>query len=185
MRFTKKYPQYELEIEFRITELQLEMLLDSEIDIGFINRKSSSRKIDVRPYLDYRIILVAPVEYPIADEITIDDLRTIDFALSTSNSRLQEWYAEIMPENYRTRLRINSTVQMVEYVKKGYGCAFLQDFLVKNEIEQGLMRQVHLKGVKPLKMTSYVAVNKSRLGSDPVQKFLELIPEFDEYQYNI
>lgn len=183
--FYTKYPQYEMDIEFRITELQLDMLLESEIDIGFINRKSSSRKIKVKPYLEYKVILVAPMDYPIPDEITTDDLRTIDFALASSNPRLQEWYSEIMPENFRTRLRINSTVQMVEYVKKGYGCAFLQDFLVQKEIEAGLMRPIKIKGVKPLKMYSYVAINKSRLESEPVKRFLDLIPEFDEYQYNI
>jgi len=168
-------PEFELDIEFRITELQLDMLHENEIDIGFINRKTSSRKIEVRPFMDYNVILVAPIDYPIADEISADDLRHIDFALSSSNSYLQEWYMEIMPDNFRPRLRINSTVQMVEYVKKGYGCAFLQDFLVKKEIEQGLMKPVKVRDIKPLKMTSYIAINKSRRSAEAVKRFLDLI----------
>jgi len=182
--FYRKYPMYELDIEFRITEMQVDMLLESEIDIGFLNKKPVSRKIEVRPYMDYRVILVAPIDYDIEEKIPKSKLSEIDIALTSSN-QFQEWFDEILPGNYRPRLRIYSTIQLLEYVKRGYGCAFLQDFLVKRDIEEGRMKQIHIEGVKPVKFHSYVAINKSRLNSDPVQKFLELIPEFDEYQYNI
>lgn len=175
--FYQNCPEFELDVELRITELQLEMLLENEIDIGFINRKTSSSKIEVVPYMDYKVILVAPVDYPVADSIASDDLRKIDFVLSSSNPRLQEWYSEILPKNFRPRLRINSTVQMVEYVKKGYGCAFLQDFLVQKEIESGLMRQVALTDVEPLEMTSYIAINKSRKDAEAVQRFLSYLTQ--------
>jgi len=183
--YYKKYPMYELDIEFRLTEVQLDMLLENETDIGFIYSKSISRKLEVRPYLDFKVMLVAPVDYPVDDCITTEKLASIDIALTRSYLPLQEWFEEIMPKHYRPRLRINSTVQLLEYVKKGYGCAFLQDFFVKKEIEAGRMRQIHIEGVEPFEMSSFVAINKSRLKSDAVQRFLELIPEFDEYQYNI
>ncbi len=183
--FYRKFPMYQLDVEFKITETQVELLLESEIDIGFLNRKPVSRKIVVKPYMDYYVTLVAPIDYPLESVISKDGLALLDIALTSSNQPLQEWFDEIMPKSYRPRLRINSTIQLLEYVKRGYGCAFLQDFLVKREIEEGRMKEIKIKGVKPLKMSSYVAINKSRLNSEAVQSFLSLIPEFDDHQYNI
>ena len=183
--FYKKYPMYEIDVEFKISEIQVDMLLESEIDIGFLNRKPSSRKIEVKPYMDYEMILVAPVDYEIERKIPREKLADIDLALISNNSQLQEWFEEIMPGNYRPRLHINSSIQLREYIKRGYGCTFLQDFLVKEDIEEGRMKQIEIEGVKPLKLSSYIAINKSRAQAKVVKRFLELIPELDEYKYNV
>ncbi|GAU77604.1 LysR family transcriptional regulator [Fusibacter sp. 3D3] len=183
--FYNKYPMYEVDIEFKISEIQVDMLIESEIDIGFLNRKPLSRKIEVRPYMDYHMILVAPSDYPIGHKIEREQLSEIDLSVISHNPQLQEWFDEILPTNYRPRLRINSSIQLRDHIKRGYGCAFLQDFLVKEDIAEGRMKQIEIEGVKPLKLSSYIAINKSRANAEVVQRFLELIPEWDEFKYNI
>ena len=183
--FYKLYPHYGLDIRFYKTSHQLEKLFDDESDIGFITRFPSSPKVEVIQYLEYSWVLIAHPDYDISDTIDVSILPTLDLSIAHLNEDFNKWLEDVSPRNFRSRLNINSTTQLIEYVNRGYGCAFVPKYSVEEDLKTGKLKEITVTNITHNKFINYIAINKKRRNSDVVKKFLDLIPEYQEHIYNI
>lgn len=174
-RFYDLYPQYNIDIRFHKTAMQIEMLMDNYMDIGFLSRVPSTNKLIVKPYIEYSWILVAKQDYNITKSIDIEELHTIDLCFNNLNKEYNEWLQDVLPNNYRPRMNMNSTLQLIEHVKNGYGCALLPSYAVTNELKTGIFKKVDINNVEPNRFTIYIAINKKRKNSIPITHFLNLL----------
>jgi len=183
--FYKQFQKYSMDIRFHKTSTQIEMLMNDEADIGFISRVPNTSKLKIMPYLEYSWILVANADYNISNSIDASELTSINLCFNNLNAQYNEWLEDVLPKNFTSRININSTAQLIEYVKKGYGCAFLPRYAIEDDLKAGCLNEIKIQDVTPNQFFIYIAVNKNRKDSSIVRKFLDLIPELDEYRYNI
>ncbi|WBW97040.1 LysR family transcriptional regulator [Oceanirhabdus sp. W0125-5] len=176
-KFYNLYPQYSLDIRFNKPSVQLEILFENDGDIGFTYIAHSSQKIEVIPYLEYEWILIANPDYDIPTKINVSELTSLNFSFFHLNTELEKWLLDALPKSFKPRININSIAQLIEYVKKGYGCAFIPSYSVKEDLEAGIFKEIKINNLKPKKFYNYIAVNKKRENADVVKKFLNLIPE--------
>jgi len=174
-KFYDLYPQYSIDLNFCKTTTQIQLLLNNEIDIGFISRIPNTNKLIVEPLLDYSWIIVAHTDYDIPNIIEVDQLKSINICYNNQNEQYNEWLKDILPTNYTPKMNMNSTAQLIEHVLGGYGCAFLPSYAVENEISSGKMKKILIKNVTPNNFTIYLAINKNRVSTEIVSKFIELV----------
>lgn len=173
--FYSLYPQYRLDIRFHKTSNQLDMFMDNETDIGFISRKPITTKVAVKSYLKYSWILVASKDYDIPGVIKPSDLLSLELSYNHLNPEYNEWLLDVLPNGLKSRINLNNTSQLIEYVKKGYLCAFLPSYSIEKELADGTFKQIDIEGVNDNEFDIYIAVNKKRIESDVVKKFIALI----------
>jgi len=183
--FYNQFQKYSMDIRLHKTSMQIEMLMNDEADIGFISRVPNTSKLKIMPYLEYSWILVTNADYNITDTIDASELTSINLCFNNLNVQYNEWLEDVLPKNFTSRININSTAQLIEYVKKGYGCAFLPRYAIEDDLKAGRLKEVKIRDVIPNKFFIYIAINRNRKDSSIVKKFLDLIPELDEYRYNI
>lgn len=183
--FCRKYPEYSLDISVHKTSLQLEKLYCDDTDIGFVMSNTNNSKVEFQEYLEYEWILVANMNSDIPDRIEFSDLINYSFSYINQNEAFNAWITDVLPPSYRPRISINSTSQLIQYVKKGFGSAFVPSYSVEDELSSGVIKRVHIKHLDLMRGNVYIAVNKRRKDSTAIRKFLDLIPELDEYKYNI
>jgi len=178
-RFYRIYPEFSMDIQIHKTLRQIELLTDNTIDIGFVSRIPTTKKLDVLPYITYSWILVAKDDYKVKGTITTSELTSLNLAYNHQNPEYNEWLEDILPSNFHSRININSTAQLIEYVEKGYGCAFLPSYAIKEDLDTGHFKEIKITNARSNKFHIYVAVNKKRKDSAVVKQFLELIPELN------
>ncbi|WDV46281.1 LysR family transcriptional regulator [Clostridiaceae bacterium M8S5] len=171
------YPQFTVDVRFHKTVVQLEMLMDDSIDIGFISRIPSTNKLIVKPYLEYSWILVSREDYKVSKSIDVSELNSIDLCFNNLNEEYNEWLQDVLPKNFRPRMNMNSTLQLIEHVKKGHGCALLPSYAVREELKSGEFKEIVIDNARPNKFKIYLVINKRRKDSDAVKKFLKLLEE--------
>lgn len=178
-KFYNLYPQYALDIKIHKTNLQLEQLFENESDIGFISRYQKSSKVDIIPYLDFSLILIANNNSKMPDIITSEDLENINLTFNYTNDEFYDYIKSITFKSFRSRILINSTTQLIQYVLDNNGCAFVPSFSVENDLKAGLIRKIKISDIENKIFTNYIAINKKRNSSDILKKFLKLIPEYN------
>ncbi len=176
-KFYSLYPQYRLDIRFHKTSSQLDMFMDNETDIGFISRKPITSKVEVSSYIKYSWILVARKDYNIPDVIKASELLSLELSYNHLNPEYNEWLLDVLPNGLKSRISLNNTSQLIEYVNKGYLCAFLPSYSIEKELSEGSFKQISIEGVTDNEFDIYMAVNKKRIKSDVVNKFLALVKE--------
>ncbi len=175
-KFADDYPQYTISIDFHGTYSQLDMLFENEIDIGFIGRKPNTQRLSVKHFCDFKMILVAPKDYPVNSVINADELLSLKFFYSDHNIEFNHWLSDILSANYKSHVNVNHYMHLLNIVNDGIGCAFLPDNMVQAELKSGNFKEIMIHDVEPLIFSNYIAVNKKRKDTAVVQAFLNLLP---------
>ncbi|MBI9011016.1 MAG: LysR family transcriptional regulator [Clostridiales bacterium] len=173
--FYHKYPEFSLDLRFSKTSEQLKMLLENDLDIGFVSRVPSTRKLKVSPCFDYSWILVCRSDYDIPNKIKRSELLNHDIVYNNQNEEYNEWLSQVLPCDFIPRMNLNSTSQLIDYVKRGFGCAFLPSYAISEELINSTFKQIEITDIKANSFSIYLAINKGKEQSEVVQKFVTLI----------
>jgi len=173
--FYHQYPEFSLDLKFFKTSEQLKMLVENDLDIGFVSRIPSTKKLKVMPCFNYSWILVSRLDYDIPVKIKSSDLLKHDIVYNNQNDEYNEWLSQVLPHDFVPRLTLNSTSQLIDYVKRGLGCAFLPNYAISEELINGTFKQIQIADIKDNSFSIYLAINKNREQSEVVQNFITLL----------
>jgi len=173
--FYHQYPDFSLDLKFFKTSEQLKMLVENDLDIGFVSRIPSTKKLKVIPCFNYSWILVSRSDYDIPSKIQKSDLSNHDIVYNNQNAEYNEWLSQVLPHDFVPRLNLNSTSQLIDYVKRGLGCAFLPSYAISEELSNTSFKKIDIVDIKENSFSIYLAINKNREQSEVVQKFISLL----------
>jgi DNA-binding transcriptional LysR family regulator len=177
--FLAKYPDVNIRVEYRRANMVYEDILNNSIDLGLIAYPEKHKQLEVLPFHDDTLILVASPEHPLADKTNIDinDLNGHKFIGFEPDIPTRKATDRIFREH-----NIDADLVMefdnVETVKRAVeinaGIAILPQTTVTREEAQNLLKVLHFKNQnfrRPLALIH----RKGRVHTPAMKKLIELL----------
>ncbi|WNZ53695.1 LysR substrate-binding domain-containing protein (plasmid) [Microbulbifer sp. MKSA007] len=156
------------------------MLLDFELDLGFIEAKISDKRLKVEPWMtDEMVVICAPSQCPNADKpLALEALEGNNWVLREPGSGTREYFlTEVGSKlnDWTEAFELNSTTAIVNAVIAGLGLAVLSRHSVSAAVQDGRLSILPLQH----KMTrQFSLVYNTEKYQSPVFK------SFKEYAHN-
>lgn len=176
-KFMKKHNDTSIKININHSNVILEMLSDNLIDIGLVYIPPKSAKLACAATFKDEIILVTKNSSTFLNEITLDELINLDLLLVDLGAGFNEWLYEKLHKKIDYRLYVDQTLEIVSYLKEGFGYAFMLRSLAENLIKTGELKKVTISGMPDYAVEGYIVVDKSKLNKKQVVSFIKLINE--------
>jgi len=180
-RFCAEFPGVEVVVRTGRSEQVLNMLLTDEVQVGII-RSLSAPDVDSIPLYDDEIVLVANPEHRFAqtDGVTIAEAAREPIVLfdrgSSYYGMIHDLFrkAAVIPNVAMELDSLEATKRMVE---QGLGIALVPVATVKRELEQGVLVQIRLTDIQPIKRPISLVYRKNRKRSRTVQAFIDMMAD--------
>lgn len=156
-RLIKHLQQTNLDIRLHVkmqdSDEVLQMVLNSEAEIGFMGKESSNKKIASERLVKDKLALVVPARHPLAAQaaVTMEALSHQPFIVREHGSGTRAIMEYFLQRNCGGQLsqfnivcELGSTEAVKEAILTGLGVSILSVLAVRRELEQGLLRTVEI-----------------------------------------
>ncbi len=151
--FHKEFPSSKIKVFTGNSHDVEEGLLTGVLNLGIIERKPSDKFVDI-PFLEDEILFFTHPEHPIVSkgEIEAEELYELDLVMREAQSGTRKLVREkleelgIVFEKLNIKIESNSSRNIIQIVKSGYGCSFLSRGLLNGELKNGTIVPVKIKG---------------------------------------
>jgi DNA-binding transcriptional LysR family regulator len=151
-RFKQIYPRIEVHLAVRDTRQIEEGVIRNEFDCGFVGGHLAGAEVEVLPWIEDHILLVAPPNHPLARKrsVKIEDLRGQRLILREPGSATR---AAIGAHLDKSDLKLETVMEMEnpESVKKavqsGLGISFISRLAVETELKAKSLVAVSIKSL--------------------------------------
>jgi len=176
-KFMKKHNDTSIKININHSNIILEMLSDNLIDIGLVYIHPKSTKLICAATFKDEIILVTKNSKDFLNEINLDALNTLNLLLVDLGNNFSEWLEKQVNKKIDYRLYVDQMLEIVDYLKEGFGYAFMLKSLAENLIKTGELKEVIISNTPSYDIVGYVVVDKTKLKKEQVASFIQLINE--------
>lgn len=141
-KFMKLKPNTSIEIIINHTPNLLEMLSDNLIDIGFVFTLPKSNKFICSNVLKDEIILVTKNSNEFKDVLDIEELTNITLLYADAGDIFIKYVEDHIHSKLDFQLSVDQILEIVEYLREGFGYAFVLKSLVADSIQKGYLKEV-------------------------------------------
>jgi len=174
-KFMKEHDDTAIKININHSNIILEMLTDNLIDIGLVYIHPKSTKLICAATIKDEIILVTKNSKNFLNEINLEDLNTLNLLWVDLGNGFNEWLEEQLNKKIDYRLYVDQMLEIVDYLKEGFGYAFMLKSLAENSIKSGELKEVIIRNTPSYSVVGYVVVDKTKLKKEQVASFIELL----------
>lgn len=173
------FPSIAVKLKVNHSEEIIKLLVDGILDIGFVYTKSKSSKFEVIDFLEDEIILVtSPKSKSILEgEIPYSDLIHLPLLYADLGEDFFMWLCKLFGDSPLLRLSVDEPSYVIDFIKEGFGYAFVTKSSVNTELESGELMQVKIKDSTPPKRHIYMLINKNKKDSIAINNWLGIINE--------
>ncbi|NLY75773.1 MAG: LysR family transcriptional regulator [Firmicutes bacterium] len=178
-QYHRACPQVEIRIRNGDSELISGLVSENAVDLGLVTTINNLPTfIRTIPLFKDGIWLVAPPNYP--SQITPSRLAAESLILYRAGSGFRR-YLEDQFHKYRFTPRVTMELESIEatirLVRSGLGLAFLPEIAVKEELANGLLKTVKVKGWNQMSRQTYLILRQDKYLTWPIKAFLDLTRE--------
>ena len=177
--FHKKFPNVNILLVNRNSENILRALINKEIDLAIIEAQHKISSVNYQPFMDDEIIPVCAWHSPYGKtEVTAEELKNIPIVLRERGSgthavltkRLEKQQIKLSQLNVIARL--GGTEALKNFLVEDIAIGFLSRLAVKNELENGQLREVKIKSVK-IERTFNFLMRKGEASTGIIKSFIK------------
>lgn len=175
-KFLVEFPSVNVRVEYRRSNLVYEDVLHGATDIGLVAYPQKNRQLDIIPFLEDRLVLVCSPDHELAarSEVEIRELAGFKFVGFDSDIPTRKATDAIFKE-FKVEIDPVMEFDNIETVKRAVeinaGIAVVPQTTVLQEIEQGLLKAIPLKGrtfTRPLA----IILRRGRVLTPALKKFI-------------
>jgi DNA-binding transcriptional LysR family regulator len=177
-RFKEEFPSISFEIRINDSEKIAEAVAGNELLLGIVGAKIPGIKFDYEPIAEDELILVAAQNNPIADHISFETLREQPFIIRERGSGTRKSIETLLSREKHaiSQLQIvatlGSSAAVKEAVKANLGVSVISRFAVQDELQTGLIREIHVDGLI-MKRNFYVISSPKRTLPNHYEVFMQ------------
>ena len=149
----------------------IRQLQDNVLDVVFSAIPLKRVGFNCDPYATDRLALVCATgknEYP--NGVTKEQLERLPYLMcDLTLSEAGKFIRSLFPNNHIFKLEVDNSSKLLPYLKDGLGYTFLPYKMVEEDLKNGVLEEVKLKGFEPPQMKTYLLYRQSY----DVTKFLE------------
>ena len=180
------FPSIAVKLKVNHSEEIIKLLGDGILDIGFVYTKSKSSKFEVVNFLKDEIILVTSPKNKIItkSEISYIDLMQLPLLYADLGEEFFNWLSKIFGDSPLLKLSVDEVSYVIDFVKEGFGYAFVTKSSVNNELDSGELIHVKIKDSKIPSRQIYMLINKNKKDSIAIKSWLEMNENLPHLDYN-
>ena len=184
--FSKINPDIRIYIKTADSEEAMNMVLDNEVEMGFIGKKPLNKKLMAEPLWKDRLILAVPKLHPWRKKksITLPELLNEPFVIREKGSATRDLFESCLKESksvslsqFNIRCELGSSEAIKEAVIAGLGVSVISIYAVERELSQRLLFEVPIQEC-PMERNFYL-IYKSQFDFRPFHKiFVNFIKHY-------
>ncbi|MDQ1330512.1 MAG: LysR family transcriptional regulator [Thermodesulfobacteriota bacterium] len=152
--FNKKYPKIKVYIKTVNSEEALDMVMNNHAEIGFIGKKTLSRKISAEPIWKDRLVIAVSGTHRWSKRrsITAEELMEEPFVIREKGSGTREILENYLKEKAASDFKLNiiaelgSSEAIKEAIIAGLGVSFISIHAIRRELKQKLLVEIPVSG---------------------------------------
>jgi len=150
-KFKKRYPRVVLNIVRAERSKTLAFVLDREVEFGIVSLPMKDPRLHIEVIHEDRLVLVVPTGHPLTslESVTLSDAAKHGF-LVPKDGRRRELIDHLFIQNRTARhilMELDSSELLKRLIVAGLGISFLPRINVIDELNQGLVQIIDVKGV--------------------------------------
>ena len=179
-RFLQDYPSVNVRVEYRRSNLVYEDILHNSVDFGLVAFPVKQRQIEVVPFRNDHLVLIAPPGHALArrgTEVDLRELAGLKFIGFDPDIPTSKAVDQIFRDN---KLEIEPVMEFdnIETVKRAveidHGIAIVPQATVLQETRQGTLAVLHFKG-KEFTRPLAILHRKGRVLTPAMKKFIDTL----------
>ena len=180
MDFNRDHPQFRIQSRLGYGRDIESRLSRGLIDVAILEAAPEQSNILVQPWIEDELWLVCGPSHPLAESemISIETLTEQRFVLRELRSSLRDHLDEALRRigisQISSALEAGSNKAILEVISRGGLMSFLPRFFVSEQVREGKIRRVKVKGFRILR-TLWIARLKDRLDHPPAEAFVEML----------
>lgn len=178
-RFRIAYPDVYPSLRIEDSNDIHERVLSGEVDLGVIGTAVKDKNIVTQKFLEDELILIAPPAHdgPALRESDLAGLPMLAREAGSGSRRSFEDHLKasgIDVDRLSIVAEIGSTQALIQAVKEGMGLAVTSRVAVEDDIRQGLLKSVRIKGF-PIRRHFYIITHRLRFQSRICRTFIDFL----------
>ncbi len=181
--FLQEYPSVNVRVEYRRSNLVYEDVLHNAVDMGLVAFPMKTRQLEVIPFQEDQLVLICSPNHELAKskEIEIQDLKGHKFIGFDQDIPTRKATDQLF-RDFKLDIEPVMEFDNIETVKRAVeidaGIAIVPETTIIQEVRQGLLSVVRLKGRK---LTRPLAIihRKGRVLTPAMKKFITLLTTKD------
>ncbi len=183
-KFKKKHEDEKIRVYVNNTREIEKRLLSNELDIGIVEGIIKSPHLLVTPIKEDKLVLVCSSEHPLVSKeiVSMKDIVKENFIMREEGSGTRDIFLNfVQAQGYSISIdwEASEPGAIVQGVLNNHGITVISECLVENEIKEGKLKKLELKGFK-WKRTFNLVYHKNKVLSQAVKDFLEESKKFCE-----
>jgi DNA-binding transcriptional LysR family regulator len=171
--YKNQFPAVQLQVNRSYGARVVDAVMENIADFGLTQLPVEEKRLQVVDIYRDEIRLIAPARHPLADckSVSPSDLAQFPLLLpksGTTRTRLNVWF-ELVEDDLRVSMELDSTEMMKRFVMAGLGVSFLAVSNCREEVAAGKLRAVPLAPEPMLRRLGLIyrkdkALSKAALG---------------------
>jgi DNA-binding transcriptional LysR family regulator len=142
------FPAVSLQVDRSYGARVVDAVMENTADFGLTQLPVAERRLQVVDIYKDEIRLIAPARHPLADRKAVYASDLLQFQLllpksGTTRARLNAWF-ELLEDDLRVSMELDSTEMMKRFVMAGLGVSFLAVSNCREEVAAGKLRAISL-----------------------------------------
>ena len=176
--FKTRYPGVSFKITINDSAQILKMIEDNHLYMGIVGARIASGKVNYSSFGEDELVLTVPADSELPDKILPAELKKLNFLIREDGSgtakTIEHFLSrfDIATADLNVSGTLGSSTAVKEAVKAGLGVSILSKLAVRDELGQGLLREVGIEGLE-MKRTFYIATPQRRTLPNHYLLFIE------------
>jgi len=184
--FVKKYPHVKPILRIGDSAGIVEDLLDGKVEIGFVGSKGDDPRLHFVKIWDDEMVLAVPKGHPWTKRksVSVIDLRSEKFISREHGSGTLDSILRLFAKRRQTdndclniTMELGSTEAIKEALMAGYGISILSRIAIRNELTEGTIVEVPIRGLD-MERGFYEVIHSRR----PLHPIAQVFREFLKYR---
>lgn len=173
--FIRDHDDVSVRIMFNHTDRIIQQFSDDLVDVGIITHLPKSGKLEKIRTLDDSIILTAKNSPAFKESLLPHELRQQPFLKTDLVDAFENRPRETIGSPLEYRLYLDQIHEIVDFIRMGFGYAFVLKSIAAPHIESGDIKEVKIRGQAPFALENHIIVNANKMHQDGLVRFVRAI----------
>lgn len=178
-QFLVKFPEVNVRVEYRRSNLVYEDVIHNAVDFGLVAFPQKNRQLEVIPFKEDRLVVIVHPEHALAKTKTVGlqdiaDQKFISFDPDIPTRKAIDGLFRDFKVNIDPVMEFDNVETVKRAVEIDAGIAIVPEATVRQEVNQGLLNSLTIKGSKVTRPIALIH-RKGRVMTPATRQFVSLI----------
>ncbi len=178
--FMQKFPDVNVRVEYRRSNLVYEDVLHNSVELGLIAYPAKMRQLEILPFSEDELVLICSPNNALAKKRKVDfadlkDCRLVGFESDIPTRKATDQFLREGDVDATPHMEFDNIETVKRAVEIDAGVSVVPSATVRQEVSKGLLKSIPLPGGKPVKRPLAIIHRKGRVLTPAMKKFITML----------